>query len=237
MSIKPFSRPALVKPETLRTRVEDYMRNEITNGHFRPGERLIERELCEFLGVSRPSLREALRKLEAEKLINIIPHRGPVVASISIRDARELYAIRGLLEGFAAHEFARIADESTVAKLGETVKNLRAAAGSGSREQLLTAKSNFYSVLLGGCGNQLVSEILNGLLSRVNLLRATSLTQPDRLPGSLKEIDDLYELIAKHDAVGAQKRAQQHIHNAEKAALDILSDQLANHSKQADVVE
>ncbi|MGB7480377.1 MAG: GntR family transcriptional regulator, partial [Burkholderiaceae bacterium] len=72
----------LRKPESLRSHVENFLRDAIMNGRFQPGERLRERELCELLDVSRPSLREALRRLEAEKLIKTVLHRGPVVAAI-----------------------------------------------------------------------------------------------------------------------------------------------------------
>ena len=71
-----------IQPDTLRRKVEDAVREAITSGVYAPGERLIERELCEGLGVSRASVREALRRLEAEKLVHTVPHRGPVVASI-----------------------------------------------------------------------------------------------------------------------------------------------------------
>jgi DNA-binding GntR family transcriptional regulator len=90
----------LVRPNTLRRQVENALREAIMSGRFHPGQRLIERELCENLGVSRTSIREALRQLEAEKLICIVPHKGPTVASISLKEAEELYALRSVLEGF-----------------------------------------------------------------------------------------------------------------------------------------
>ena len=98
-----------VKAETLRSQVENQLRQAIVGGILKPGQKLVERELCDMLGVSRPSLREALRALEAEKLIVNVPHRGPEVATMSLAQARDLYAMRRLLEGFAAHEFTRLA--------------------------------------------------------------------------------------------------------------------------------
>ena len=79
-----------VKAETLRAQVENQLRQAIVGGLLRPGQKLVERELCEKLGVSRPSLREALRRLEAEKLIVNVPHRGPEVASMTLAQAREI---------------------------------------------------------------------------------------------------------------------------------------------------
>jgi DNA-binding GntR family transcriptional regulator len=214
--------PVMSRPDTLRGHVEGFLREAIMNGRFAPGERLVERELCEMLQVSRPPLREALRKLEAEKLIIMVPHRGPIVASLDIGEARQLYALRGLLEGFAAHEFARLASDKEITALEKAVKNLHKQAATADRRALLDAKSKIYDVLLGGCGNPLITEVLQGLLTRVNLLRATSFTRPERLQESLVEIDELLGFIKNRDPEAAQKMATLHIKNAEHAAIEVL---------------
>lgn len=211
--------PVMNRPETLRGQVESFLRDAIMDGRFVPGERLVERELCELLRVSRPPLREALRRLEAERLIDIIPHRGPVVAKLDAREAQELYTLRALLEGFASSEFARLADAHQIAALGQSIENLHLVALTADRQALLSAKSKIYDILLEGCGNRLIKEVLVGLLSRINLLRATSFSHPDRLPASLAEIDELFARIKARDAEGAQRQAVLHIKNAEKAAL------------------
>jgi DNA-binding GntR family transcriptional regulator len=143
----------VIRPETLRHQVENVLRQAIVSGRFAPGARLIERELCETLGVSRTSVREALRKLEAEKLVRSVPHKGPVVAVMSKEEAVELYALRGLLEGFAAHEFARLASDDAVARFGEVAKELRAEATAQNQKGVLRAKTALYDLLLENCGN------------------------------------------------------------------------------------
>lgn len=216
---------ALVQPETLRAQVENNLRQAIVCGQLKAGEKLVERELCEMLGVSRPSLREALRRLEAEKLIVIVPHRGPEVASITLAEARDLYALRGLLEGFAAHEFARTASDAEIKSLARAVRRLSDAGGKNLTAAVLQAKAEFYQILLKGSGNALVGEILGGLLARVSLLRATSLMMPNRLPRSLEEINALLLCIQARDAKGAQKMARKHVLNAERAALGVFKSQ------------
>lgn len=117
------------KPTTLRTRVEEFLRAAIMDGRYKGGDRLREQELCEQLGISRPTLREALRTLEAERLISIEPHRGPTVVRITEKAARDLYALRALLEGYAAHEFARLASDAAVERLRASVRALHGQAG------------------------------------------------------------------------------------------------------------
>lgn len=219
------------KPTTLRTRVEDFLRTAIMEGRIQGGERLREVELCETLGVSRPTLREAMRTLEAERLITIEPHRGPSVIRIDEKAAGDMYAMRALLEGFAAQEFARRADAAQLARLHEAVARFKRAAEPADRQALLAAKREFYDVLLTGAGNELVKETLTGLLSRINLLRATSFTAPDRLPRSVAEIELIVERIAARDSAGARAAAEAHIRSAETAALAVLRQQAA-HSAQ-----
>jgi DNA-binding GntR family transcriptional regulator len=213
----------MIRPESLRHQVENVLRQAIMTGRYAPGERLIERELCETLGVSRTSVREALRKLEAEKLVHIVPNKGPIVAIISPQEAAELYALRGLLEGFAAREFAVRANEEDIARFGAAVQQLHAAGAAQDQGRVLDAKNALYAVLLSNCGNSLVKEILGSLHSRVNLLRATSLMHLQRLPASLNEIDNLYRAIQQRDADAAQAAAQLHVANAEKMALRLLA--------------
>ncbi|MBU7435817.1 GntR family transcriptional regulator [Paraburkholderia fungorum] len=213
----------LIRPDTLRSQVENTIRDAIMAGRFRPGARLVERDLCERLGVSRTSVREALRKLEAEKLVTIIPHKGPMVATISADEVQDLYALRGLLESFAAREFARVASDEAIAEFGAAAKELRAQATAGSRDGVLKAKSRLYDVLLSNCGNALISEMLNSLYSRINLLRATSLMAPDRLSISLKEIDRLYKALKARDADAAEAAAKLHVSNAQAAVMKVLA--------------
>jgi len=209
----------LVQPDTLRQRVEEAVRNAIMSGLYRPGDRLVERELCEDLGVSRASLREAMRRLEAEKLVEIIPHKGPMVAVITAEEARQIYALRAVLEGYAAHEFAKIATEDAITQFAAAADELKEAALKNSREDVLQAKSKLYDIMLGNCGNALAQDVLKGLYSRINLLRATSLLDPSRLPKSLAEIAELTQAFRDKDADRAQEVASMHVRNACEVAL------------------
>lgn len=213
------------KPSTLRSRVEEFLRTSIMEGRIKGGERLREVELCEQLNISRSTLREALRTLEAERLISMEPHRGPTVVRITEKAARDLYALRALLEGFAAHEFARLADDADIARLRKAVDVLQRQAKGSNKSALLAAKRDFYDVMLSGCDNDLIKDMLPGLLSRINLLRATSFARPDRLPESMAEIDQIFACIQARDPEGAQAAARNHIANAERTALDVLRRQ------------
>lgn len=218
-------RVVALEPASLRRQIEKAVRDAITSGQYAPGARLIERELCEELGVSRTSLREALRKLEAEKLVEIVPHKGPVVATISLEEARELYDLRGVLEGFAASEFAKNGSDEAIEEFGRGAAMLRREALAGDTAKVLEAKSSLYSIMLGNCGNHLVREVLQSLFSRINILRATSLMHPDRISHSLAEIDDLAAALKRRDAASAGELASLHVKNACVVAIQLLEEQ------------
>src|SRR3954471_5166376 len=101
----------------VRSQVVETLRTAITSGRFAPGQRLVEKDLCDLLGVSRPSVREALRELESEGLINTIPNRGPLVSMLSARDAASIYEVRGVLEALAAKLFAQHASAAQIEAL------------------------------------------------------------------------------------------------------------------------
>src|SRR5215207_11344568 len=146
---------------TLRAAIEEKLREGIVTGTFKPGQRLVERELCEMIGASRPSIREALRVLEAEGLIRIIPHRGPVVSIVTVEEAEQLYAIRALLEGFAGRECALRRDRKILKRLRDAVTEFEASVPDGANPaKLLAAKTDFYAALMTGCGNSFLERLL-----------------------------------------------------------------------------
>jgi DNA-binding GntR family transcriptional regulator len=207
---------------SLRMLVENRLRSAIGRGLFKPGQRLIERELCEQVGVGRTSIREALRQLEAEGLVTTIPHRGPIVSTITVEEAEQLYDLRALLEGYAGRECARRRDPDIIARLRRQFEIMGTVAGHEDRSDLLAAKTEFYAALMEGCGNIFVERFLKMLLNRVTVLRITSMTQANRIGRSLREIETILVAIESGDEQGAEQACVQHIENAAEVALESL---------------
>ncbi|MBE9637237.1 MULTISPECIES: GntR family transcriptional regulator [Roseobacteraceae] len=204
---------------TLRSMVEDNLRKAIASGTFKPGQRMIERDLCERIGVGRTSIREALRQLEAEGLVVSYPHKGPVVASFSAEEVRQLYVIRAELEGFCGREFARHGSREDIAKLIRAVDAFDRAAQGDDQEALIETKTHFYDVLAQGAGNIYVTQFLTSLHNRITLLRVSSMRQPGRLPESVREIRLISEAIAAGEPERAEAACKQHIENAARVAI------------------
>lgn len=206
----------------VRHQVVEVIRRAITSGRFAPGARLVEKDLCEVTGVSRPSVREALRQLETEGLIEIVPNRGPFVARLSKEMAAGIYQVRGALEGLAARNFASFATDAQIEDLKQSVSALVSAYSTRDVGRILDAKRRFYDVLLEGASNPVIRSVLRTLNDRITLLRRVSLSSPDRSEASIAEIRDLLDAICRRDAEGAHDASIRHIEQAAKAALQNL---------------
>lgn len=214
--------PADTPSTSLRRQAEDALRKTILSGRFVPGDRLKERELIELLNVSRTLVREALRQVEAEGLIEIVPNRGPVVAVLSYEEAEEIYEVRGILEAQTCTGFALRAQSEHMQALESTFNELAEAARQGDIPRTLTLSDTFYDIIAAGCGNRLLGNMLRQLHNRIVLLRRTSLSEPSRLPETLYELTQIFEALKARDELASGKAALQHVRQASRTALRVL---------------
>jgi len=205
----------------LRTLVAERIREAISTNRFPPGTRLVERELCDLLGVSRTSIREALRELESEGLITVDSGRL-MVAVLSEREVRDIYQVRTQLEGLAARLFARNATEQQFNELEEAAEQLFAIYRDYATAPFLVAKARFYEALFDGAGNEVAASMLRIIHTKVSQLRAASLASGDRAKSSISEIQALMEALKARDENRAEALCIQHIENASKAAMAAL---------------
>lgn len=201
----------------LRRKVAAALRHAIEIGELKPGARLVEKDLCQKLGVSRTSLREALRELQAEKLVTTVP-RGLVVAEISDEEAANIYRVRAALEGLVAAQFAERANELDVRALGATISRLGQAYRSGDFERVIVDKKKFYDAICDGAKNKIVRDILDQLSTRINQLRSTSRLNSKRGAESLAELKELARALSARNPKAARAAAIKHIDAAAKAA-------------------
>lgn len=217
--------PRRVEPMPVRRQVEDALRDAIVTGHYPPGTHLSDRALMETFGTSRQIIREAIRLLEAEGLVEQRPHRGPIVAMLTADEAEDVYAVRAQLEGLVVHEFARKAIESDRAALRAVFERLSRSGATDNKEALLAIKQQIYDVLLVGCGNSYASQMLTTILHRIRQLRAYSLSAPGRLKHTIEEVRAIVDAIERRDAEGAAAACRLHVQKAAEAALPILRAQ------------
>ena len=181
----------------LRRQVLDELRQSIVTGRLAPGVRLVERELIAMMGVSRTVIREALRQLESEGLIAMIPNKGPVVRKLTLAESKDLYSIRAVLEGLAARLFVENADDMLVRKLEKALNRTSDAYKNGDPEPIVEAKNSFYDVLFEGAGSETLSSMIATLHGRIWRWRTLGLSHPQRSAGRWKEsIRNLRAMLA-----------------------------------------
>lgn len=205
---------------SLRTRIINSLRRAIETGVLEPGARLVERDLCEQLQVSRTSLREALGELQAEGILTYGANRRLTVSVITRGDAENAYRIRAALEAIVVEQFIEKASDAELAELIEDSKALKKAYRSGDVEQMLISKRAFYDRICSGARNTLAFDIINRLILRTSVLRRRSLMRKDRQQQSIKEIDVLIDTIRNRDVKAARAAAMQNVANSAQSALD-----------------
>ena len=214
-------------PATLREIVQEKMREAIISGVFSPGERLVERPLCDQLGVSRTVIRETIRYLEAEGLVEILPNRGPIVAPLSWEDARQIYEIRRMLETAAAVACAQSGSRRLHAELQAALEALKQAFAQSASEALpgalFKASTGFYQVMFEAAGHHIAWEVVNRLNGRISRLRAMTLSATDRTQPGLFHMQAICDAIVAGDAAAAQHAVETHLADASAVAERLLS--------------
>jgi DNA-binding GntR family transcriptional regulator len=210
---------------SLKKQVVESLRTAIFDRRFSPGDRLVERELCEMLDVSRTLLREALSQLEAEGVVQIIPHRGPIVAVYSAEDAKSIYEVRAALEEMAGRCFVERATEQECKALETAFAEMKRSCTSKLGADHLTVKTKFYAALTTGAHNPVLVEMLRLIHGRVSMLRATTLAQPGRLAASLAELGNIVKTIKARNAEAAAGACRLHVENAGVIAMTILAEE------------
>lgn len=209
----------------LREQVVEVLREAILDFRLKPGQRLIERELIEQIGVSRTTIREVLRQLAAEGLVTTIPQKGAVVVVPSPEEAAELYDVRLVLEAAAVERFVRNATPAQLRALRAAVEEMERVSAQGDDDvrAVLRANDEFYAVLLEGAGNRAFHALLSGVQARVRVLRASSLSQPGRPAAAVAELRGIVDAIESGDAERAAAMTASHLELAERAGLEAIA--------------
>lgn len=206
----------------LRELVFESLREAIITGRLRPGERMMEIQMAEEMGVSRTPVREAIRKLELEGLVVMIPRKGAYVAGLSLKDIADVFEIRGALEGLAAELAAeRITDEEQD-EMERYLVMIAEYIEAGDIEKVVEIDTDFHTLLYKCSRNSRLSQIISNLREQIQRFRTTSLSYPGRMKTALEEHRKIVEALAARDGELARRIAQEHIENAENSMMGMI---------------
>ncbi len=208
----------------LREIVFEAIREAILNGTLKPGERLMEIQLAEEMGVSRTPVREAIRKLELEGFVVMMPRKGAYVAGMSMKDIADVFELRGALEGLAGGLAAERITEEELEHLERLLVKIGECVQSNDLEGLIETDTEFHDVLFKATRNERLVQIISNLREQIQRFRSASLASPGRMKYAFEEHKQIVEAISDRNIELAQKLAAEHIENAENTMLNVSRD-------------
>lgn len=209
---------------SLQERTYRALRHALVTGEFQLGERLYEMELAASLGVSRNPVREAIRRLQQDGLIEVRPRSGIYVASISPDDADDIYRIRGALEGIAAYLAAERATEAEIEEMEQLlIHPHRAVRRKGGDDAAVIDADSFHRAIHQFAHSTPLSEMLAVIYGRVFRYRSVTLQYPGRPRVVKKAHRELFGAIARRDGKKAEKLMRDHVEGARRTLMEHFS--------------
>ncbi len=204
---------------SLRGRVFQSIRENILNGVYEENEELRENTIAKELGVSRTPVREALRQLELEGLVKIVPNKGACVTGITEKDVRDIYMTRSMLEGLCARWATEHITDEQISELEEVILLAEFHLNRESKEQpqqVTELDGKFHEVLYRASNSRILRHVLSDFHKYVRLARKTSVTNHMRAEKSIEEHKAILDAIKSKDADRAETLANEHMMNVMK---------------------
>ncbi|NLW06924.1 MAG: GntR family transcriptional regulator [Clostridia bacterium] len=210
----------------LREIVFEALREVIIKGQLKAGERLMEVQLAEELGVSRTPVREAIRKLELEGLVVMIPRKGAYVADMSVKDIADIFEIRAALESLAAGLACESITEEEMEELERMLIKFAECVHKGELEKLVEADTQFHEIVYRASRNKRLVQIISNLRENIQRFRAISMGMAGRMRETLEEHKRLVEAINARNVELARRIAREHIENSENKVMEAIRDEM-----------
>lgn len=204
----------------LRDVVFENLREAILEGRLKPGQRLMEVQLAEQLGVSRTPVREAIRKLELEGLVIMLPRKGAYVANMSLKDVIDVLEIRSSLEGLAASLAAQRMNSDDIKKMEKISKEYEKSIKNVDLETSLIKDVEFHECIFKSTNNKKLHQLINSLWEQVYRFRVTYISDYNSSLSIINEHKLILDAIKKGDTELAKKYATEHIEKAEQFIIE-----------------
>ena len=200
-----------IQKKTLHEEIANSLREMIMSGELMEGDKIKENELCALMDISKTPLREALRVLSAEGLIQLIPNRGSFVTTPTIEEIKEMFDVMSVLEGVCARAAAEKMNDKDFEKLEKLHNQLEKYANRKNQARYIHFNHSYHSFVQELAGNKTLNQIVNGLRQKILLYRFKSLNLPGRFEQSIQEHRNLLEAFRKRDADIAESLIKSHI--------------------------
>lgn len=206
----------------IRDSVFTTLRAAILDGKIKPGERVVERNIAEQLGISRTPVREAIRKLEIERLVTHIPRKGVVVVGFSKEDVLEIMAIRTVLEGLICRFAAEKIQEKDLNRMALLLEQMAKEYEQGNNKKVNQLHDKFHQMIYKAAKSPRIFDLLNTLKEYISKFASVAYTKPGRTLEAMDEHRLILAALRERNALKAEALAISHVENSNKAYLDIV---------------
>lgn len=206
----------------LRDVVFNTLREEILKGELRPGERLMEIHLAKKLGVSRTPIREAIRKLELEGLVAMIPRRGAQVAQITEKNLRDVLEVRKALDALAVELACERRTEEQVRNLRKACDVFAEVTRTQDAVRIAQADVELHDSIIQASGNERLVQMVNNLSQQMYRYRLEYIKDVSQHKRLIEEHELIYDCILRQDQAAGAKAISTHIYNQEQSIMNQL---------------
>ncbi|MCC3145833.1 GntR family transcriptional regulator [Halanaerobium sp. Z-7514] len=208
------------KYRNLGDEVYETVKTKIINHEIKPGERIIDKNLAEQLGVSRSLVRQALTILEKEDLVTSVPRSGFYVKEIKERDVVEIYEIRKILEKAATRKAVAQIPEKDIEKLDEIFENAKKDLDKDKVLQFIKADNQLHKTIINNCGNQRLIKLINSYNTYIAFYRVVDLSRVERAKEAYFEHLEIFKAVKAKDVEKSVELMANHIENAKNIIID-----------------
>lgn len=210
--------------KTKQDYVYEQLYNAILSGRFKPGEHLVLEDLADEMGTSRTPLREAIRRLQTEGLVEFTPHRGAAVTELSVEELIELYHIRSVLDGLAARLAAENLSEKDLRRLEDITVRSEKRLNPLNPEGFEDFNRDFHEIIYHGANAPRLYEMIASLYAQARRHRHLSLLSPGRISEILSEHRKILNALIARDAAAAERYAREHHDNTAKVLVQLVTE-------------
>jgi DNA-binding GntR family transcriptional regulator len=215
---------SLENDNSLRNKVYMTIKKRILNGEYPPEFSLIELKLSEEFGVSRTPVREALRQLELDGLVHLVPNKGVYVSEITSKDISDVYEMRMLIEGLGSKWAALNATEAELEKMKEILDLCEFYTMKGEYLKVLELDGKFHDIIFKASKSKPLNLILKQLHEYIQRARKASLSSPGRAEAAFQEHKAIYDAIKNRDGESAETLTREHILKAKESLLKTFNN-------------
>lgn len=195
----------------LRDIIFEKLQKAIINRKLKQGKIITEQQISREFSVSRTPVREALYKLTATGLIKIIPNKGFLISKWSIKEIKDVFEIRIILECMAVELFIKNISQENVKRLEEIIRKTEKIVKEKNFMEMAKMNNKFHGLIIEKSNNREIFNVIEPLINRINMFRLISISTPSRLEKSLDEHKSIFNSIAKKDIVNAKRLIEIHI--------------------------